>query len=132
MKPLLKYRLIYLSLTIISFLICIFIVKWFSHQPFIRGFIGDVVVMALIYFFIKTFYHFQPIKLTISVLILAYTIEILQSTQLLVILGLEHNRLAKLVLGSVFDVFDLIAYTLGAVLVYIFDSRLESRLKCKP
>jgi len=39
-------------------------------------------------------------------------------------LGLEHNTIAQLKLGSVFDLYDLIAYTIGAALVYIIDTKI--------
>lgn len=119
-----KRRLVYFSLAILSFAACVLIVKLFNENLFIRGFIGDIIVISLIYFFIKIFYSFHALKLTLFTLIIAFTIEFLQYLKLMTFFGLEHNKIARLILGSVFDPYDLIAYTLGAILVYFIDMRL--------
>ncbi len=61
------------------------------------------------------------------ILILAYSIESLQYFDILSSLGLEHNALARLVLGAVYDPLDLFAYTLGGILIYVFDRYFISR-----
>ncbi|EMQ94880.1 hypothetical protein D778_00240 [Xanthomarina gelatinilytica] len=55
------------------------------------------------------------------VLIIAFCIEFLQLCNLLEWLNLQNNTLAKLVLGSTFQVTDLLAYTLGILLVLIVE-----------
>lgn len=119
-----KRKIVYLSLTTLCFIACILIVVFFSGNHIIRGFIGDIIVISLIYFFIKTFYDFNAFKLTIFTLVVAYTTEFLQYLNLITFLGLEHNTIARVVLGSVFDFYDLAAYTIGAALVYIVDTKL--------
>lgn len=120
----LKKRLVYFSLAILCFIICVLIVKLFNNNPLIRGFIGDIVVIWLIYFFIKGFYDFHSLKLAVFTLALAFATEFLQYLKLIAFFGLEHNAMARLILGSVFDPYDLMAYTVGAVLVYIIDAKV--------
>lgn len=86
---------------------------------------GDIIVILLLYFFIKSLYNFHPLKLTISIFFLACTIEFFQYLTLINILGLEKNFLAQLILGSVFDSADLLAYGIGAVTVYMIDVKLN-------
>jgi hypothetical protein len=100
----------------------------FNEKPFIRGTIGDILVISLIYFFIKIFYDFNPLKLSVFTLLAAFITEFLQYIELIPLLGLEHNNITRLILGSVFDPYDLIAYTVGAVLVYIIDIRVVMKL----
>ena len=119
-------RLTCFGISLICFICCILIVKLFSGNHLIRGFIGDVVVIVLIYFFFKGFYNFNPAKLTALTLILAFAIEFLQYLKLVKTLGLEENMLAVLILGSVFDPMDLLAYTMGAIITYILDTKLIS------
>ena len=119
-----KRRLVYFALSIICFIACVLIVILFSDNQFIRGFTGDIIVIWLIYFFIKGFYDFHPVKLTVFTLLFAYAIEILQYFKLVHYLGLENNTLARIIIGSVFDPFDLAAYTIGAIFVYILDVKL--------
>jgi hypothetical protein len=103
-------------------------VKIFSGNRFIRGFIGDIIVILLVYFFIKIFSDFHALKLTLFTLAIAFTTEFLQYLRLTSYLGLEHNPLALLIFGSVFDPYDLVAYTIGAILVYFIDTRLIKRV----
>jgi len=117
----LKRRMFYLGLSLLCFMACVLIVKLFSSNLFIRGTVGDMVVILLIYFLIKVYKDFQPIKLSIFTLAVAFIIEFLQYLKLAAILGLEGNMIAQLVFGSVFDPHDLAAYTVGALLSYIMD-----------
>lgn len=119
-----KRRLVYFCLTILCLIACIFIVILFNDNQFIRGFIGDIIVISLIYFFIKIFYDFHAVKLTVFTLLVAFITEFLQYIKITTFFGLEHNTIAQLILGSVFDPYDLIAYTIGAILVYIIDTWL--------
>lgn len=96
----------------------------FNDNLFIRGFTGDIIVILLIYFLIKAFFNFKPLNLAVFTLCLAYLTEFMQFLRLIKLLGLNHNVLARLVIGSVFDPFDLLAYTIGAILVYIIDTKL--------
>lgn len=103
---------------------CVLIVKLFAKNQFIRGFVGDIIIILLIYFFIKIFYDFHPAKLTVFILLLAFAIEFLQYLNLISILGLEQNIFAQLIIGSVFDPLDLLAYAIGAITVYALDINL--------
>lgn len=111
----------------ITFIILILIVKLFNDRQLIRGFVGDVIVISLLYYLINMFYDFNAIKLATITLFVAFTTEFVQYLRLTTFFGLEHNTIANLILGSVFDPFDLVAYTIGAVLVYIIDARLVRR-----
>lgn len=119
-----KRRLIYFMLSVICFMACVLIVRLFSGNQFIRGFAGDIVVILLIYFFVKIFKDFKPLKLAIFTLLLAFTTEFLQYLKLISVLGLEQNIFAQLIIGAVFDPLDLVAYAIGAIIVYTIDINL--------
>ncbi|MCX7711014.1 MAG: DUF2809 domain-containing protein [Clostridia bacterium] len=116
-----KRRLLYLLLSVLCFIACVLIVIFFSQNPFVRGFTGDILVILLIYFFVKIFHDFHPAKLATYTLVFAFTTEFLQYLRLIRYLGLEQNLVARIVIGSVFDPLDLIAYAIGTVLVYLID-----------
>jgi hypothetical protein len=103
-------------------------VKFFSRNQFIRGFSGDVIIIFLIYFLIKSFLDFNELKLAIFILIIAFLTEFLQYLKLTAFFELENNKIAQLLLGSVFDPYDLIAYTIGAILVYFIDTRIVRKV----
>ncbi|MCE9599676.1 MAG: DUF2809 domain-containing protein [Spirochaetia bacterium] len=101
--------------------LCVAIVLVFSPYPFIRGFLGDCLIVVLLYCLIKAVRAFTPKRLAIGVLLFAFAIEGLQYLKLVHLLGLSGNKLAQLTLGSVFDPLDLLAYTLGAGIAYAID-----------
>jgi hypothetical protein len=123
----LKRRAVYIVLTIICFAICVLIVVLFSKTPFIRGFVGDVVIIALLYFLIKIFVDAKPLKLALFTLASAFAVEFLQYFRIIRFLGLEHSKIARIVIGSVFDPMDLFAYFTVAVLVYVIDTGIMKK-----
>lgn len=93
----------------------------FSHTPFIRHFLGDVLVVILIYTFIKSFFLFNKKKTIIGVLIFSFLVEIFQYYKGIEWLGLQNNTLARIVIGTTFTITDLLAYSIGAVFVYVVE-----------
>lgn len=110
----------YFLLTLFLFIIEIFIALYVKDS-IIRPYGGDFLVVILLYFFVKTFWKGSNIQIAISVLLFAYLIEILQYFQLVKLLGLEGNRFAEIAIGTGFSWWDLLAYTLGILVVYFLD-----------
>jgi Protein of unknown function (DUF2809) len=92
-------------------------IAMFIHDGFIRPFIGDVLVVILIYCLVRTFGKMRSTTAAISVLAFAGTIEILQSFNLVQILGLQNNRIMAIAIGSTFDWKDLLAYAIGTMVI---------------
>lgn len=117
-------RLVYFILTFVCFIFCILILILLSSQPVIRGFVGDIIVTILIYCFVKIFIDFNPLKLSVAVLVFSYLVEVLQYFNLIDIIGLGNNQIARIIIGATFDYRDLFAYTLGILIIYFIDSRM--------
>lgn len=107
-----------LFLAILHFLICLIIVKVFRYSGFIRGFLGDVFFMGLMFYSLKAIYDFNKEKLLLNLLFLAYIVEISQYFKILKYFNLSNNAFLKLLFGATFDVMDLIAYTIGTFFVW--------------
>lgn len=113
----------------LSFLIAtiIFIIEiliaLFMTDNFVRPYVGDVLVVILIYYFLKAFVNIAVIPLAIGTLLFSYLIETLQYFQLVKLIGLEHNRLANIVIGNYFAWEDLLAYTIGIVIVLMIERK---------
>jgi len=123
------FRKQYFFLTLILFVVEIFIAA-VVHDRIIRPYIGDFLVVIMIYCFIRTFFNISIIKTALGVLLFAYSIEMLQFFELIKKLGLQHSVLANMVLGNFFEWIDLVAYTLGIVLVIVFEEfSLPYRMK---
>lgn len=107
-----------LFLAILHFLICLIIVKVFRYSGFIRGFLGDVFFMGLMFYSLKAIYDFNKEKLLLNLLFLAYIVEISQYFKILEYFNLSNNAFLKLLFGATFDVMDLVAYTIGTFFVW--------------
>ncbi|MFD0991452.1 DUF2809 domain-containing protein [Mariniflexile jejuense] len=116
----LHFNKTYLAITIILLIIEILIAKYLK-TGFIRHTFGDFLVVILMYCFFKSFLEINSLKLAISVLIFSFIIEFLQLANLLSLLNLQNNKFVSIVLGSTFNVTDLIAYTLGIIITLIIE-----------
>ena len=96
----------------------------FMSNGFIRSSFGDYLVVMLIYCFVKSMFNFKPVKVAIGVLMFAYLIEFLQMFQILKALNLQNQNIVATVLGSTFQMSDLIFYTLGVLTILIVEYKL--------
>jgi len=116
MSNVLKFNRQYFILAVLLFVIEI-LIALFAHDKIIRPYIGDFLVVILIYCFLKSFINTPVLATALSVLILSYVVEILQLFNLIGRLGLQNPGLARVILGSSFEWIDLVAYTIGIGLV---------------
>jgi len=117
----------YFMLTLLLFAIE-FVIGADFHDTIIRPYGGDFLVVILIYCFIKSFVNAPPVTTAAAVLILSYVVEISQYFHLVTVLGLQHSRLAKILLGTSFSFVDILAYTLGIITLLIVE-HLKNSLK---
>lgn len=83
---------------------------------FIRPFVGDVLVVMLIYCLIRTWIRLPAIPLASAVLLFATLVETGQYFHLADRLGVGHIPLARILIGSTFDPKDLLAYLAGTLI----------------
>lgn len=88
-------------------------------DAFVRPFIGDLLVVMLIYCLLRTLLVIPCYPLAVGVLLFAISVETGQYFHLADRLGLGHIPLARIIIGSTFDPKDLLAYLLGTVLIMI-------------
>ncbi|MEA5476807.1 DUF2809 domain-containing protein [Pseudanabaena galeata UHCC 0370] len=112
----------YFYLTVLLFLIEVYIAIFIKDQ-FIRPFIGDVLVVILIYCFVKSFWKVSAKVTAISVFGFACAIEGLQYLNFVDRLGLSQNKLVATILGTTFDWKDIFAYALGTAIILVWESR---------
>lgn len=97
----------------------------FVRDRFVRPLLGDVLVVALVFYLLKAFFVVRNLPLALGTLVFAWAIEIAQYFNIVEVLGLGNVKIARVVIGSTFDWKDLIAYTLGAIAVFGVESRIE-------
>ena len=85
----------------------------FVDDKFIRPYMGDVLVVILIYALVRAFFKVAIIPAALGVLVFAFGVEILQYFKLVEWLGWESSAIARTVIGTTFSGEDLVAYTVG-------------------
>lgn len=95
-------------------------IAYFHFNFFVRGFLGDVLVILLLYSFLKIFVKNNIFRTAVSVLAFAYFVELLHLLKLAEKLHIQSEILLTIV-GSTFDFWDLVAYTLGFILILLIE-----------
>lgn len=121
-----KYNPTYFIIACLLLLIEIGIAK-FIKTGFIRHTFGDFLVVILLFYIIKAFFNISNLKIGIGVLLFSYLIETLQATNFLKIIGLQHNKLANIIIGNTFSIQDLVAYTLGIISILFIEIMIQKR-----
>lgn len=116
----LKFNIRYLILTLLFFLTEVLIALFVSDN-FIRPYFGDVLVVILMYCFVRSFMDVPVLETVIAVLLFAFLIEFFQYLNMVEILGWQKSRLAKTVLGHSFSWADVVAYITGAVAILVVE-----------
>ena len=111
-----KYCFSFLILLLIEIIIALYV-----NDQIIRPYIGDLLVVILIYCFIKSFFPTPVMKTAIAVLLFACTIETLQYFNLVQKLGLQDSKAARIIIGSAFEWKDMLAYVAGIGLVLMIE-----------
>jgi len=93
------------------------------HDKIIRPYVGDLLVVILLYCLLKSFVNISVLKAAIFVLLFSYIVEFLQYLNLIKYLGLQKSRLANIILGNYFEWIDLLAYTFGIAIVVLVEKR---------
>lgn len=120
--PFLRFRFDFKSLlvTVTIFFIEVLIALYIDDK-IIRPYVGDILVVILIYYFLKAFIEIKKVYLVIGVLLFAYLVEFGQYLNMVEVIGLQSSQLARIVLGTVFTWGDMLCYTIGAAMCYFLD-----------
>ncbi|WP_066892212.1 ribosomal maturation YjgA family protein [Clostridium nigeriense] len=115
MKINIKYFIAFIVLFIIEVVIALFI-----NDKIIRPYIGDILIIVLMYTFIKSFIKKEIRFLPIYLFAFAAFIEIIQYINILGLIGLENNKILKIIIGSTFDIKDILCYLIGSIILVIW------------
>ncbi|HEX8367351.1 MAG TPA: DUF2809 domain-containing protein [Pyrinomonadaceae bacterium] len=114
----------YLLLAVILFAVEICIAL-FVKDTIVRPFVGDALVVILIYCFLRIFLSVDYWKPALGVFAFACLIEILQYFDYVARLGLENNRALSVMLGRTFEWMDFIAYLAGFLFIILMENFSE-------
>lgn len=125
MNTMLTFNKKYFLLTVLLFFIEI-LIALFLHDKIIRPYIGDVLVVILIYCFIKSFLRVSVLAVATFTLLFAFSIEFLQYLNIVEKLGLQDCKIAKTIIGTSFSWIDLLTYIIGISIVLITEKGLAA------
>ncbi len=125
MRQRLKFNRLYFIQAVLLFCIEL-LIAGFVHDEIIRPYIGDLLVVVLIYCFVRSFLATAYLITALAVLLFSYTIEMLQYFHIVDILGLTDYKYASIVIGTSFAWADMLAYTIGiSLVIFIEGSRVS-------
>lgn len=113
-----KFNKTYFGLTILLFAIEV-LIALYVRDRFIRPYAGDVLVVILIYCFLRSFLQLKSVIAAFYVLAFAFAIEIFQSLDIVEKLHLKNSKMASTIIGTSFDWMDILCYTVGIIIVLL-------------
>ena len=113
-------RIKYLIATIVLIAIEV-LIALFVHDSFIRPYVGDMLVVVVVYTFIRIFIPKKFRLLPLAVFVFASFVEVLQLLRLTEVLGVADNRFLSILLGSTFDLKDIACYAVGCILLGVYE-----------
>lgn len=119
-----RYAAAFLIFLIIEVLIALYI-----HDTFVRPYLGDVLVVVVLYLAFKVFRPDGLRFLALYIFIFATLVECLQYFNLIQLLRIERNTFLGVLLGSVFDINDILCYGIGCILLGIFEWRIKRKMR---
>ena len=115
-----KKRILYAVATLFLLLIEV-IIALYVHDDFIRHYVGDVLVVIVIYTFIRIIVPEKCKLIPLFLFIFAAGVELLQLANIVEILGVADNKFLKILIGSVFDIKDIVCYAVGCVILCMYE-----------
>ena len=109
-----RFFILFISVFILEVIIATFI-----NDSFIRPFVGDVLVIILIYSFIRMILRTKHLNVAFGVFIFACFVEFSQYFNLVSRMNLESSRLAKIIIGTIYSPMDFVAYAIGTAILFI-------------
>ena len=115
-----KKRIGYGVATLGIFLVELFIAL-FVRDRFIRPYVGDMLVVVLVYTCVRVLFPEKPRLLPLYVFLFAAGVEALQGIRIVELLGLQDNRFFSVLIGTTFDRKDIVCYGVGCVMLGLWE-----------
>lgn len=121
-----KKRIQYAILTGIL-LITEVIIALFVHDDFIRPYVGDGLVVIVIYTCFRIWIPEKIRLLPLYIFLFASFVEIMQYFDLVEWLGLADNKFFRILIGATFDWKDIVCYGTGCLILGVWEWIQERR-----
>ena len=121
-----KKRFFYLIATVLLIAVEV-LIALYVHDRFVRPYVGDVLVVIVLYTFVRIFLPDGCRLLPLFVFLFAACVEGLQAIHITEKLGLADNRFFSVLIGGTFDIRDILCYAIGCAAVFITEILLRRR-----
>lgn len=113
-----KKRIPYIA-GFIVLLIAEVLIALFVHDSFVRPYMGDIIVVWVVYCLAMIFLSGKcsPFAVIVGVFGFACITELLQAIDIVKLLGLGDNAFFRTLIGTSFDIKDIICYAAGSLLL---------------
>lgn len=117
-----KYAVAFICLLLIEIIIALYV-----DDLWVRPYIGDVLVVILLYTLIRSFTEKPKRYLPIYLFLFASGIELLQYFKWVTFLGLQENHVLATIMGTTFDIKDIGCYAIGTLLLMVWEKYRSSK-----
>ena len=122
-----SWRYSILALAIFAIEVCIAL---FVKDMFVRPYVGDMLAVVLVYAILRAIGLRAVLSLVLA-LAAAFAIEAAQAFFVLRLVGFADNQILRTIFGGSFDVYDLLAYSSGALLAGLVELALHHRRRAR-
>ncbi len=109
-----KERITFAVITVLLIFIEV-LIALFVDDAFIRPYFGDMLVVVVLYAFVRIFVPHGHRLLPLYIFLFAIVVEVLQYFHIVDILGLGGSRFFRTLIGGVFDWKDIGCYAVGCL-----------------
>ena len=120
MKKRVLYAVAFLILLVIEVLIALFV-----HDRFVRPYLGDVIVVVVVYCFVRIWILEHVRLMPLWVFCFAVCVEILQYFRIVEVLGVENNAFLRTLIGTSFAWEDILCYAVGCAVLAAWEWFLD-------
>ncbi|MBC2857085.1 DUF2809 domain-containing protein [Cetobacterium sp. 2A] len=122
-----KVKFIDFIVFLVIFMVELYIGLYVKDQ-YIRPYLGDILIIPLIYTFLNIFFKNNYRELILKIVIFAVCVELFQYFKMLNFLRIT-NKILQIVIGTTYDLNDIFCYVIGGFLTYLVIIIIKTRQK---
>lgn len=117
----LKFNLTYFLISLVIFIVEVLIATVFSNIFFVRAYLGDIIVVMLLFTFVKSFFVIKNNhSLILGIFLFSCVVEWAQYFHIAEKMGLRPGSIMYIIVGNSFSWIDIICYAAGCLLLFLF------------
>lgn len=117
----LKRKRLYYGMATGVLLVIEVLIALFVHDDFVRPYVGDMLVVVVIYTFLRMFIPEGCPFLPLAIFVFAAGVEALQGLHIVELLSLQDSPFFRILIGSVCDWKDIACYAIGCVCLGVWE-----------